>query len=77
MKSDFVGIKEADLISSEAKSEISSELCEDFTVRNIESVIDNAYEILKKEEQWSEEPVEHGWINRFFDSVADVSDEDL
>lgn len=44
---------------------------------NIESVIDNAYEILEKEEQCSEEPVEQGWINRFFDSVADVSDDDL
>lgn len=44
---------------------------------NIESVIDNAYEILEKEEVCSEEPVEQGWINRFFDSVSDVSDEDL
>lgn len=44
---------------------------------NIESVVDNAYEILEKEEHCSEEPVEQGWINRFFDSVADVSDEDL
>lgn len=44
---------------------------------NIESVVDNAYEILEKEETCSEEPVEQGWINRFFDSVADVSDEDL
>ena len=34
MKSDFVGIEEADLISSEAKPKISSELCEDFTVRS-------------------------------------------
>lgn len=44
---------------------------------NIESVIDNAYEILEKEEKCSDEPVEQGWINRFFDSVADISDEDL
>lgn len=44
---------------------------------NIESVVDNAYEILEKEDVCSEEPVEQGWINRFFDSVADVSDEDL
>ena len=44
---------------------------------NIESVVDNAYEILEKEEVCSEEPVEQGWINRFFDSVADISDEDL
>ena len=44
---------------------------------NIESVIDSAYEILEKEEACSEESVEQGWINRFFDSVADVSDEDL
>lgn len=44
---------------------------------NIESVIDNAYEILEKEEQCSEEPVEQGWINRLFDSISDVSDEKL
>lgn len=44
---------------------------------NIENVVDNAYEILEKEEVCSDEPVEQGWINRFFDSVADVSDEDL
>ena len=44
---------------------------------NIENVIDNAYEILEKEERCSKEPVEQGWINRFFDSVADISDEDL
>ena len=44
---------------------------------NIESVIDHACELLEKEECCSEEPVEHGWLNRFFDSVADVSDEDL
>ena len=44
---------------------------------NIESVIDNAYEVLEKEDVCSEEPVEQGWINRFFNSVADVSDEDL
>ena len=44
---------------------------------NIETVIDNAYEILEKEDVCSEEPVEQGWINRFFDSVANVSDEDL
>lgn len=44
---------------------------------NIESIIDNAYEILEKEDTCSSEPVEQGWINRFFDSVADVSNEDL
>ena len=44
---------------------------------NIERVVDNAYEILENEESCSQEPVEQGWINRFFDSVADVSDEDL
>lgn len=44
---------------------------------NIESVVDNAYDILEKEVHCSSEPVDQGWINRFFDSVADVSDEDL
>lgn len=44
---------------------------------NIESVVDNAYEILETENKCSAEPVEQGWINRFFNSVSDVSDEDL
>ena len=44
---------------------------------NIECVVANAYNILEKEQTCSEEPVEQGWINRFFDSVADISDEDL
>ena len=32
---------------------------------------------MENEQTCSEEPVEQGWINRFFDSVADVSNEDL
>ena len=44
---------------------------------NIECVVANAYNILEKEQTCSEESVEQGWINRFFDSVATVSDEDL
>lgn len=44
---------------------------------NIECVVADAYNILENEQTCSEEPVEQGWINRFFDSVADVSDEDL
>lgn len=44
---------------------------------NIENIVDNAYEILESEENCTEEPIEQGWMNRFFDSVADVSDEDL
>ena len=34
MKSDFVGIGEADFISSEAKAEDSIRACEDFIVRS-------------------------------------------
>ena len=44
---------------------------------NIECVVANAYNILENEQTCSEEPVEQGWINRFFDSVANVSNEDL
>ena len=44
---------------------------------NIESVVANAYNILENEQICSEEPVEQGWVSRFFNSVADVSDEDL
>lgn len=44
---------------------------------NIECVVAKTYNILENEQTCSNEPVEQGWINRFFDSVADVSDEDL
>lgn len=44
---------------------------------NIECVVAKAYNILESEKECSEEPVEQGWVNRFFDSVADISDEDL
>ena len=44
---------------------------------NIECVVAKAYNILENEQTCSDEPVEQGWINRFFDSVADVSDDDL
>lgn len=44
---------------------------------NIECVVAKAYNILENEQTCSKEPVDQGWVNRFFDSVADVSDEDL
>lgn len=44
---------------------------------NIECVISQAYNILENAEFCSREPVEQGWITRFFDSVADISNEDL
>lgn len=44
---------------------------------NIESVVDNAYQLLEQEETVSNEPVDNGWIIRFMNSVSDISDEDL
>lgn len=44
---------------------------------NIESVIGNAYIELEKEENVSEDPVDKDWINSFFDSVANVSNEQM
>lgn len=44
---------------------------------NIENVVSQAYEMLENTEICSQEPVEQGWVNRFFDSVATISDEDL
>ena len=44
---------------------------------NIECVVANAYSILENTTSCSQEPVEQGWINVFFDSVSNVSDEDL
>ena len=44
---------------------------------NIEQVVDSAYDILEQEESCSEEPVEQTWLNRFFDSVANISDTDM
>lgn len=45
--------------------------------QNIENVIDKAYTELEKETQVSEEPVSEDWINRFFNSVEDISDDDM
>ena len=45
--------------------------------KNIDSVVVSAYSILENEQSCSEEPVEQGWINSFFDAVSNVSDEDL
>lgn len=44
---------------------------------NIESVTDKAYEILVKETECSSEPVNKDWMIRFFNSVEDISDEEM
>ncbi len=44
---------------------------------NIECVVANAYKTLENEKSCSQEPVEQGWISVFFDSVSNVSDENL
>ena len=45
--------------------------------QNIEAVVAGAYNILEQEENVDEEPVDKDWIIRFFNSVEDVSNDDL
>ena len=45
--------------------------------QNIETVIENAYEDLKNEKEVSEEPVDKDWILRFFNSIEDISNEEM
>lgn len=45
--------------------------------QNIESVTDMAYDLLETETECSSEPVSPDWMTRFFNSVEDVSDEDM
>lgn len=45
--------------------------------KNIESVVDHAYEQLKDEADVPNNPVDTDWINRFFNAVAEVSSEDM
>ncbi len=44
---------------------------------NIEATADKAYELLEGEENVSAEPVEQDWMLRFFNSVGDVSNEQM
>lgn len=44
---------------------------------NIESVIGNAYIELETKETVSEEPVDKDWLNSFFDSVANISNNQM
>ena len=44
---------------------------------NIECVVDNAYAELESEENVSSEDVDADWINRFFNSVEDISDKQM
>ena len=44
---------------------------------NIECVVANAYNILENEQTCSEEPVDKDWLNSFFNSVANVSNEQM
>lgn len=45
--------------------------------QNIEAIVDKAYEELQNETEVSSEPIDDDWIVRFFNSVADVSNEKL
>lgn len=45
--------------------------------QNIEAVADNAYEELENTEKVSSEPVNPDWMFRFFNSVENISNEDM
>lgn len=45
--------------------------------QNIESVTQKAYLLLSDEKECSEEPVDKDWMIRFFNSVEDISDDDM
>lgn len=45
--------------------------------QNIEAVVDNAYEELENVEEVSPESVNPDWMFRFFDSVENISNEDM
>ena len=45
--------------------------------QNIENVADKAYDLLSTETECSSEPVSQDWMTRFFNSVEDISDEDM
>lgn len=45
--------------------------------QNIEKVVDNAYEELEKVESVSSDPVNSDWMFRFFNSVENISNDDM
>ena len=45
--------------------------------QNIDSVVDNAYDLLEKLDKVSDEPLDRDWLNRFFNSVGVVSNEQM
>lgn len=45
--------------------------------QNIEAVVDNAYEELENETTVSDEPINPDWMFRFFNSVENISNEDM
>ena len=45
--------------------------------QNIEAIADNAYEELENIENVSPEPINPDWMSRFFNSIEDISNEDL
>ena len=45
--------------------------------QNIENVADKAYELLENETECSSEPISQDWMTRFFNSVEDISNEDM
>lgn len=45
--------------------------------KNIEDIISGAYNNLETEKEVSEEPLDEDWINRYFNIIGDVSNDDL
>lgn len=67
--------KDFDDLVKRAQSRLGyQEICKQ---QNIESVTQKAYLLLSDEKECSEEPVDKDWMIRFFNSVEDISDEDM
>ncbi|MDR3258399.1 MAG: DUF2806 domain-containing protein [Fusobacteriaceae bacterium] len=45
--------------------------------QNIEAVADKTYDLLKNSEKVSSEPVNQDWMTRFFNSIEDISNEEM
>lgn len=71
------------IIENKSLQELTSRTLNRFTYQelkkqlNIEKTIEYAYEELKNDEDISDEPVNEDWILRFFNSVENISNEEL
>ena len=64
-------------LTLEERAQCRSKFQEKQKQQNIEAVIVNAYKELESETEVSPEPVNKDWTLRFFNSIEDISDEDM